>query len=95
MATKHLEAFQRREECRASLLELRRSAREKERAAALLAEELTALRKLEARERARLVELTSQVVQLIHADSTGLLAKASNAAGDDELAEVVPPAPAQ
>jgi chromosome segregation ATPase len=71
---KHVEVFRKREECRATLIELRRTRARSAQQLAALAAELDELGKLESRERSRLAELTQETVKLLYADSAGLVA---------------------
>jgi hypothetical protein len=71
---KHVEVFRKREESRATLIELRRTRARSAQQLAALAAELEELGKLESRERSRLTELTQETVKLLYADSAGLVA---------------------
>jgi len=71
--SRHVEVFHKREECRATLLELRRTRAASTRQLSAIVAELDELARLEGRERARLLELTGEVVKLLHADSSGLV----------------------
>jgi len=70
---KHFEVFQAREECRTRVLERRHVIRDKERELDRLATEADDLRRQQQHEWRRLVELTREVTQLLHADVSGLV----------------------
>jgi hypothetical protein len=73
--SKLLDTIEAREASRARVLELRRVAAEKDRLYRQTHTELAELAGQERRECARLVQLTTDVAQLLHADLTGIVGK--------------------